>query len=171
MGVHPQANGGLGNEKYMNVGRYACHDIVCTFTEKVKKFIRELRDVANRVNTRPNSLGRVDKHKINFVQRQLHPSMMGIVDLLESSKDVGQSGMISPWADTKMLSDTDVNKYPNIKYDLFNFICDEFPDPALTFDCDNIVDYNRMLDKLVVAAYVNFEYTIPNREVNEDNDN
>jgi hypothetical protein len=93
--------------------------------------------------------------------------MMGIVDLLESSKDVGQSGMISPWADTSMLSDTNVNKYPNIKYDLFQFICDEFPDPALTFDCDNIVDYNRMLDKLVAAAYVNFEYKIPERRVDD----
>lgn len=167
MGVHPQANGGLGNEKYMNVGRYACHDIVCTSNETLEKFIRELRDLANHVNTRPNSLGRVDKHKINFVQRQLHPSMMGIVDLLESSKDVGQSGMISPWADTSMLSDTNVNKYPNIKFDLFQFICDEFPDPTLTFDCDNIVDYNRMLDKLVAAAYVNFEYKIPERRVDD----
>ena len=118
----------------------------------------------------PNSLGRVDKHKINFVQRQLHPSMMGIVDLLESSKDVGQSGMISPWADISMLSDTNVNKYPNIKYDLFQFICDEFPDPALTFDCDNIVDYNRILDKLVASAYVNFDYTIPNRGDNNVDD-
>lgn len=161
MGVHPQANGGLGNEKYMNIGRYACHDIVCTSNERLEKFIRELRDLANHVNTRPNSLGRVDKHKINFVQRQLHPSMIGNVDMLESSKDVGQSGMISPWGDTTMLSDTDVNKYPNIKYDLFRFIHDEFPEPALTFNCNNIVDYNRILDKLVTSAYISFEYKIP----------
>ena len=88
--------------------------------------------------------------------------MIGTVDVLESSKDVGQSGMISPWKDSKMLADTDVNKYPNVKYDLFKFIHDEFPDPALTFDCDNIVDYNRILDKLVsVACCVNFEYAIP----------
>ena len=111
----------------------------------------------------PNSLGRIDKHKINLVQRQLHPSMIGLVDLLQSSKDVGQSGMISPWADTAMLFEADVNKYPNIKYDLFNFICQEFPNPALTFDCDNIVDYNRILDKLVAAAYVNFDYAIPEK--------
>lgn len=159
-----------GNEKYMIVVMISMSRYSLLFREILKKFIRELHSVANYVNTRPNSLGRVDKHKINFVQRQLHPSMMGIVDLLESSKDVGQSGMISPWADTKMLSDTDVNKYPNIKYDLFQFICDEFPNPALTFDCDNIVDYNRALDKLVAAAYVNFEYTIPHGgSSNDDN--
>lgn len=161
MRVHPQANGGLGNEKYMNVERYACHDIVCSFTEKVKKFIRELRDVANHVNTRPNSLGRMDKHKINFTQKQLHPSMIGLVDLLESSKDVGQSGMISPWANIDTLLSKNINKYPNIKYDLFKFICDEFNDVSLTFDCDNIVDFNRILDHLAMSAYVNFEYKIP----------
>lgn len=116
----------------------------------------------------PNSLGRIDKHKINFIQRQLHPSMIGIIDLLHSSKDVGQSGMISPWSDTTMLSDVDVNKYPNIKYDLFNFIRDEFSDIALTFDCDNIVDYNRILDRLVEAAYVNFEWKIPETEGLDD---
>ena len=79
--------------------------------------------------------------------------------------------MISPWADIKMLSDVDVNKYPNVKYDLFKFICDEFPDTALTFDCNNIVDYNRILDKLVEAAYVNFEWKIPETEgMDEDID-
>lgn len=69
-----------------------------------------------------------------------------------------------------MLYKTDVNKYPNIKYELFQFISQEFP-PALTFDCDNIVDYNKLLDKLTNAAYVNFEYKIPeqNSEV-DDND-
>lgn len=68
-----------------------------------------------------------------------------------------------------MLHESDVNKYQNIKYDLFQFICQEFP-PALTFDCDNIVDYNRLLDKLTAAAYVNFEYKIPKRteEVDEE---
>lgn len=150
-------------------GRRAFQDIVWSSRENLEKFIRELHGVANHVNTTPNSLGRVDKHKINFVQRQLHPSMIGNVDMLESSKDVGQSGMISPWADTKMLSDTDVNKYPNIKYDLFKFIHDEFPDPALTFDCDNIIDYNRILDKLVASACIDFEYKIPEGGTSNEN--
>jgi hypothetical protein len=96
--------------------------------------------------------------------------MIGIVDLLESSKDVGQSGMISPWADTSILQDANINKYPNIKYDLFNFICDEFSDIALTFNCDNIEDYNKALDKLAACSYtVNFEYIIPGMlESNEE---
>lgn len=155
------------NEKYVIAVRQAHQDIVSSSVGKPGEVHKRTAWCCEPCEGTPNSLGRVDKHKINFVQRQLHPSMMGIVDLLESSKDVGQSGMISPWADTSMLSDTNVNKYPNIKFDLFQFICDEFPDPALTFDCDNIVDYNRMLDKLVAAAYVNFEYKIPERRVDD----
>jgi hypothetical protein len=109
----------------------------------------------------PNSLGRLDNHKINFVHRQLHPSMIGLVDLLDYSKDVGQSGMISPWADISTISDVDPNKYPNVKFELFQFIQDEFPDPAIRFNCSNIVEYNRMLDRLVLNAYMNIHYKVP----------
>lgn len=151
----------LRNEVYMIVGRRTCHDIVWAFSEKLKKFIRELRGVANHVNTPPNSLGRLDTHKINFVHRQLHPSMIGLVDLLDYSKDVGQSGMISPWADISTISDVDINKYPNIKYDLFKFIQDEFPNPAVRFNCDDIVSFNKLLDKLVLSTYMNITYHVP----------
>lgn len=105
----------------------------------------------------PNSLGRLDKHKVGFAQRQLHPSMIGNVDLLDYSKDVGQSGMISPWADIATINNVDINKYPNIKYDLFDFIRHEFPSD-LTFNANNIVEYNRILDKLVMSAYINIDY-------------
>lgn len=119
----------------------------------------------------PNSLGRLDKHKIGFKQRQLHPSMIGVVDLLESSKDVGQSGMISPWADLSAMSETNINKYPNIKFELFQFICDEFPDPALRFNADNVVDYNKALDKLLASSYVHIDYNIPTPEEIQKNEN
>ena len=154
----------------MIVVRRTCQDIVWAFmieeiiskeSEKLKKFIRELRGVANHVNTPPNSLGRLDNHKINFVHRQLHPSMIGLVDLLDYSKDVGQSGMISPWADISTISDVDTNKYPNIKYDLFKFIQEEFPNPNVRFNCNDIVSYNRLLDKLVLNTYMNISYHIP----------
>ena len=91
----------------------------------------------------------------------MHPSMIGKVDMLESSKDVGQTGMLTPWGDCNMSANVDVNKYPNIKFELFKFICDEFPDPAITFDCDNIVDYNRILDRMVAESMISFEYKIP----------
>ena len=109
----------------------------------------------------PNSLGRLDNHKINFAQRQLHHSMIGIVDLLESSKDVGQSGMISPWADVSSINDTDPNKYPNIKYDLYKFICEEFPNEmSIGFNADCIERYNEILDKLVMNARIELNYHI-----------
>ena len=151
----------LRNEVYMIVGRRTCHDIVWAFSEKLKKFIRELRGVANHVNTPPNSLGRLDNHKINFVHRQLHPSMIGLVDLLDYSKDVGQSGMISPWADISTISNVDPNKYPNVKYELFQFIQDEFPNPAVRFNCKDVVEFNNLLDRLLLSAYMNIHYKVP----------
>ena len=108
----------------------------------------------------PNSLGRLDKNKIKDSHRQLHPSMIGIVDLLESSKDVGQSGMISPWADLTEFSKTDINKYPNIKYELFQFIQKRFPDDAVTFDAKNIEEFNRVLDKLVACSTFDIDYHV-----------
>lgn len=112
----------------------------------------------------------MDKHKIGFAHRQMHPSMMGIIDLLESTKDVGQSGMISPWADLSTMNETNINKYPNIKYDLFTFIQKEFPNPALTFNCNDIAGYNRILDKLLMSSYINIDYKIPKSKEVPDND-
>ena len=121
------------------------------------------------MNTTPNSLGRIDKHKIGFAHRQLHPSMIGVVDLLEHSKDVGQSGMISPWADISNMSDVDINKYPNVKFELFEFIQHEFPNPALQFNATDIVEFNEILDKLTMSAYINIDYHIDKlKEAKED---
>ena len=142
----------------MNVERYTCHDIVCSFTEKVKKFIRELRDLANRVNTRPNALGRMDKNKIKDAHRQLHPSMIGKVDLLESSKDVGQSGMISPWGDLTEMAETDKNKYPNVSYEVFMYIQKHFPDNACIFNARSLEEFNKILDKLVYYSTIELTY-------------
>jgi hypothetical protein len=108
----------------------------------------------------PNSLGRTDTHRITFNQRQLHPSMMGIIDLLDISKDVGQSGTISPWADISKISDIDVNKYPNVKYDLYKFNEEEFPLPGVRFNAKNIVEYNAILDRLEASSYINMDYGI-----------
>lgn len=119
------------------------------------------------MNIPPNSLGRVDKHKIGFAHQQLHPSMIGVVDLLDSSKDVGQTGMISPWADISDLSEADINKYPNIKFELYKYIESHFP-IALRFNAKDIVEYNRMLDKLVVSAYINVDYKIKPESTNEN---
>ena len=113
----------------------------------------------------PNSLGRIDKHKVGFAHKQLHPSMIGIVDLLDSSKDVGQTGMISPWADITTLSEANINKYPNIKFELFKFIQEHFP-THLRFNCDNIIEYNRILDRLVLTTYINLDYKVKSEESN-----
>lgn len=107
----------------------------------------------------PNSLGRVDKHKVGFAHRQMHPSMIGVIDCLDSSKDVGQSGMISPWADVSALSDSDVNKYPNMKYELFDFIRTHFPS-SMSFKCNNIQEYNAILDKLTTFSRIDLNFYV-----------
>jgi hypothetical protein len=108
----------------------------------------------------PNSLGRLDKNKIKDSNRQLHPSMIGIVDLAESSKDVGQSGMISPWADLTEFSKTDINKYPNIKYELFKYIQKEFPTDAVLFNAKNMEEFNKILDRLVMMSTIDVDYRV-----------
>lgn len=115
----------------------------------------------------PNSLGRVDKHKVGFAHRQMHPSMIGVIDNLDSSKDVGQSGMISPWADISTLSEADVNKYPNMKYDLFDFIRSHFP-CSLRFNCNNIQEYNQILDKLTMFSRIDLNFYIFVEDENEN---
>lgn len=115
----------------------------------------------------PNSLGRVDKHKVGFAHRQMHPSMIGMIDNLDSSKDVGQSGMISPWADISTLSEADVNKYPNMKYDLFDFIRTHFP-CSLRFHCNNIQEYNEILDRLTMFSRIDLNFYV---FVEGDNEN
>lgn len=141
------------NEQYGIVVRQTRQDIVWPSSETLEKFIRELHGVATHVNIAPNSLGRVDKHKVGIAHRQLHPSMIGIVDLLDSTKDVGQTGMISPWADVSILSESDVNKYTNIKYELFDFIRQRFP-MTLHFNANTVEEYNRVLDRLVMFSRI-----------------
>lgn len=131
------------------------------FREILKTFIYELREVANHVNTRPNALGRTDQHKVGFGHKQLNPSQIGVIDLYESVKDVGQTCMLSPYADLTILQEYDRNKYPNIKYDLFKFIQDEFRDySALYFNCETIEEYNEILDKLCYESRITLDYYI-----------
>lgn len=112
----------------------------------------------------PNSLGRLDKHKIKRTHRQLHPSVIGMIDVLQTSKDVGQSGMLSPWSDVSAILNSDINKYPNIKYELYDFIRQEFPNPCVVFNVDNIEDYNATLDKLTLMAYMDLDYRIGDKD-------
>lgn len=95
----------------------------------------------------------------------MNPSMIGIVDFIESSKDVGQSGTISPYADVSVFSDVNVNKYPNIKFDLYKFIEQEFPTRAVVFGANDIIEYNQILDKMVMSVYMDVDYHIHPKEV------
>lgn len=95
--------------------------------------------------------------------------MIGFMDLLESSKDVGQSGIISPWADLSDFSKTDINKYKSIKFDLFMFMQEHFPYDCVTFEANNIVEFNNILDRICAAATCfNLNYKINKNNTEEE---
>jgi hypothetical protein len=95
----------------------------------------------------------------------MNPSMISKVDVIESSKDVGQSGTISPYADVSVFSDVNVNKYPNVKFDLYKFIEQEFPQRSVVFHAKDIIEYNQILDKLVMSVYLDMDYHIKPKEM------
>lgn len=93
--------------------------------------------------------------------------MIGKIDLLESTKDVGQSFLISPWGnlDGMMIGQTssksvDKDKQKNIKYELFDFIRTEFPNPMVTFNANTPEEYDMVLDKLCMTSQINLDYRI-----------
>lgn len=106
----------------------------------------------------PNALGNSDKHKINITHKQLHPSQMGVIDMYYSSKDVGQNGMLTPYEDLSHFNDADPNENPNIEYDLYKFIEQEFPAPRLRFNANNVAEFKEKLDNLVFHTYINLDY-------------
>lgn len=94
--------------------------------------------------------------------------MIGLVDLFESSKEVGQSGIISPWADLTEFSDKDdKNKFPNIKYELFDFIKNNFDCEMVTFNANTIEEFNEVLDQLVSIATIGLNYNVKSEDFNE----
>ena len=110
----------------------------------------------------PNSLGNTDSHKIGFSHRQLNPSQIGKIDLYESVKDVGQTSMLSPYADLTDFRSYDRDKYPNIKYDLYKFIKQEFEEIlAVEFHCSSIEEYNDIIDKLCHESIITLDHFIP----------
>ena len=114
------------------------------------------------MNTRPNSLGNTDAHKIGFSHKQLNPSQIGKIDLFESVKDVGQTSMLSPYADLSDLRKYDRDKYPNIKYDLYKFIKTEFDEiVSVEFNCSSIEEYNDIIDKLCHESIITLDHFIP----------
>lgn len=90
------------------------------------------------------------------------------MDLLESSKDVGQSCVISPWADLTDFAKSNKNRFPNVKYDLFKFIQENFEDNAFIFEANNIEELNESLDKLVTLSMINLHYNVKSEDTDEE---
>ena len=78
--------------------------------------------------------------------------------MLYSSKDVGQNGMLSPYGNLEDLYNSNPNDNPNIEYDLYKFIEEEFPNKRLTFNAKSVEEFKAIQDKLVMSTYINLNY-------------
>lgn len=102
----------------------------------------------------PNAIGNKSERRIPIRQRLLHPSMIGTIDLSESSNsDPGRSGSLSPFNSMKSLYFDD-SLYENEMHYKISKILDEMPDDEhdeLFIKCDNEEEYNSTLDSLYKA--------------------
>lgn len=105
---------------------------------------------------KPNSLGNNSERRIPIRQRELHPSMLGYIDIADtSSSDPGQSGSLSPFTDmTSMYFDDSL--YENeMHYKIAKYL-DEYPleddEEEIRIKCDNEDQYNAVLDALCKAS-------------------
>ena len=104
----------------------------------------------------PNALGANDSRRIPIRQRALHPSMLGYIDIADtSSSDPGQSGALSPYCDMKSLYFDDSLYENEMHYKISKYL-DECPldddHEELRIVCDNEEQYNNVLDALYKAG-------------------
>lgn len=104
----------------------------------------------------PNALGANDSRRIPIRQRALHPTMLGYMDIADtSSSDPGQSGSLSPYCDMKSLYFDD-SLYENEMHFKIAKYLDEHPldddHEELYIKCDTEDQYNSILDALFKAG-------------------
>ena len=104
----------------------------------------------------PNALGNNDSRRIPIRQRTLHPSMLGWLDLADSSSsDPGQSASLSPYCDMKSMY-FDESLYENEMHYKISKYLDEYPldddHEELRIICDTEREYNNILNALFKAS-------------------
>lgn len=100
----------------------------------------------------PNSLGNQNARRIPIRQRSLHPSMLGYLDVSDSSaSDPGQTTSLSPYCDMKSLYFDDSLYENEMHYKISKYL-DENPlgddYEELRIVCDSEKEYNAALDTL-----------------------
>lgn len=104
----------------------------------------------------PNALGANDSRRIPIRQRALHPTMLGYIDIADtSSSDPGQSGSLSPYCDMTSLYFDDSLYENEMHYKIAKYL-DEHPldddSEEICIRCDNEEQYNAVLDALFKAG-------------------
>lgn len=104
----------------------------------------------------PNSIGGQDARRIPIRQRTLHPSMLGWIDVADtSSSDPGRSGSLSPYCEMKSMY-FDPSLYENEMHFKIAKYLEEMPlgedEEEITIKCDTEEQYNSVLDALFKAG-------------------
>jgi len=104
----------------------------------------------------PNSLGANDARRIPTRQRALHPSMVGYLDLADtSSSDPGQSGSLSPYCDMSSMYFDDSLYENEMHYKIAQYL-DQMPLPddyeEIRIQAPGEAEYNAILDSLYRCA-------------------
>ena len=128
----------------------------------------------------PHSLGGNNSNNIGIKYRDLHPSMLGNLDILVcGNSDPGTSGIISPFSKIDGLYFDSSDEPDSVYFDLLKDIEKKMTESGKTFikcDFDNANDYYKMLDVLKKFTDDNVSVYGTSREnhyelvVNEDSD-
>lgn len=149
-------------KEYMNLFRFP-EDIFVTklYNSGVLRYVETNSDIdmANKfkfTKKGPNALGNNDSRRIPIRQRALHPSMLGYIDIADtSSSDPGQSGSLSPYNDMKSMYFDDSLYENEMHYKIAKYIEEmesSDDEEEIIIKCDNEDQYNATLDALFKAG-------------------
>lgn len=100
----------------------------------------------------PNALGANDSRRIPIRQRTLHPSMLGWVDIADtSSSDPGRSGSLSPYNKMTSLYFDDSLYENKMHYQISQYLDEDLVDDeeeVMKIDVGSCEEYNAVLDLL-----------------------
>lgn len=103
-------------------------------------------------NKGPNSLGGTNSNNIPIKYRDLHPSMLGEIDILVcGNSDPGTSGLLSPFANINGMYFDDSDEESSFMYDLSKEIEKKYKDKGIEYiniSCDNPKDYYKILNDI-----------------------
>ena len=117
----------------------------------------------------PNSLGANNNNNVSMAQRDLHPSYLGLIDIIAcGNSDPGQNGLLSPFSDLRSLYFNDDKEPDDFIYDFRNDvarICMENGYDYIDVHCNTKDEYYSALNNMDMFTTDNISaYGVPSKE-------